>query len=177
MTLDPSASSMTAFFRTIPIPSAIAESARRELRSPQYGHPAHTETAAGYGPCRLCLDTFHVGADQRVLFTYNPFDGLDPYPAPGPIFVHEDGCAPFAAPSGFPEALRALPLVLEGYATGRWLVAREPVSDGRVDEAAARLFAHAAVEYVHVRNAKAGCYIARLEPLGDTTTTAAAADA
>ena len=55
--------------------------------------------AAGYGPCRLCLDTFRVGADERLLFTYDPFAGLDPYPAPVPIFVHADGCAPFAAPA------------------------------------------------------------------------------
>ena len=28
----------------------------------------------------------------------------------------------------------------------------------------ARLFAHPAVGYIHVRNTEAGCYIARLEP-------------
>ena len=150
-------------FRTVPIPTAVAETARRERRSPQYGHPAHTETANGYGPCRLCLDTFRVGADERLLFTYDPFAGLDPYPAPGPIFVHAVGCEAFAAPTGFPEPLRALPITLEGYARGRWLVARERVIDGDVEGAAGRLFAHPAVEYIHVRNAEAGCYIARLE--------------
>jgi len=154
---------MTAGFRTVPIPPDIAESARRDRRSPQYGHPAHTELAAGYGPCRLCLDTFRVGAEERLLFTYNPFDGLDSFPAPGPVFVHAAGCSPFSAPSGFPESLRELPLVLEGYAAGRWLVAREPVLEGDVESAASRIFAHAAVTYIHVRNAEAGCYIARLE--------------
>lgn len=163
---------MTAVFRTIPLSPELAETARREQRSPQYGHPAHTETAKGYGPCRLCLDTFKVGAEERLLFTYNPFDGLDSFPSPGPVFVHADGCAPFAAPTGFPESLRGLPLILEGYAAGRWLVAREPVVDGDVDGAAHRIFAHAAVVYIHVRNAEAGCYIARLERV---TGTAAAA--
>ena len=150
-------------FRTIPIPLDLAAAARQARRSPQYGHPAHTETAAGYGPCRLCLRTFRVGEEERLLFTYNPFAGLDPYPSPGPIFVHAAGCRPFDAPSGFPEDLRALPLTLEGYAGGRWLVAREPVPAGDVEGAAARLFAHRAVDYVHVRNSEAGCYIARLE--------------
>lgn len=154
---------MTTPFHTIPIPTALAESARRERRSPQYGHPAHLERAAGYGPCRLCLDTFRVGEENRLLFTYNPFADLDPYPSPGPIFVHADGCAPYSAREEFPEPLRALPLVLEGYAAGRWLVARERVISGDVEGAATRLFAHAAVAYVHVRNAEAGCYIARLE--------------
>ncbi len=154
---------MTATFRTLPIPSDLADAARRERRSPQYGHPAHLETASGYGPCRLCLDTFRVGEEQRLLFTYDPFAGIDDYPSPGPIFVHADGCSPFAAPRGFPESLRPLPLILEGYAAGRWVVARERVTTGEVEAAADRIFEHDAVAYIHVRNAEAGCYIARLE--------------
>jgi len=167
---------MTAGFRTVPIPSDIADRARREGRSPQYGHPAHIETAAGYGPCRLCLDTFRVGEEERLLFTYDPFAGLDPFPAPGPVFVHAAGCAAFAAPTGFAESLRALPLVLEGYAAGRWLVAREPVLTGDVEAATERIFAHTSVAYIHVRNLEAGCYIARLErvPTANPTTAAIA---
>ena len=150
-------------FRTVPIPAAIADAARRDVRSPQYGHPAFVERAAGYGPCRSCLETFRVGEEDRLLFTYDPFAGLDAYPAPGPVFVHATACEPFAEPDGFPDALRALPLTLEGYATGRWLVAREPVAGGGVEGAVARLFAHPAVAYLHVRNTEAGCYIARIE--------------
>jgi hypothetical protein len=152
-------------FRTVPIPAALAHAARETHRSPQYGHPAHRERAAGYGPCRLCLETFRVGEEDRLLFTYNPFDGLDPYPSPGPVFVHADGCEAFAQPAGFPEALRALPLTLEAYGSGRWPVSRERVVGGDVDGAAERLFAHPAVDYIHVRNSEAGCYIARLERL------------
>lgn len=93
---------------------------------------------------------------ERLLFTYNPFADLDPYPSPGPVFVHAAGCAPFAAPEGIPEPLRALPLTLEGYGAGRWLVARERVEGGDVEGAATRLFAHPAVAYVHVRNSEGG---------------------
>jgi hypothetical protein len=153
-------------FRTLPIPAELAARARAEGRSPQYGHPAHRERAAGYGPCRLCLDTFVVGEEDRLLFTYDPFAGLDPYPAPGPVFVHADGCEAFDAPDGFPDALRPLPLTLEAYGAGRWPVARERVEGGDVEGAAGRLFAHPAVLYVHVRNSEAGCYIARLERVG-----------
>jgi hypothetical protein len=150
-------------FRAIPISSAIARTARRDARSPQYGHPAHVERATGYGPCRLCLDTFRVGEEDRLLFTYNPFAELDASPSPGPIFVHANGCNPYSAPEGFPVTLRHLPLTLEAYAAGRWLVAREEVVQGDVEGAVARLFAHQAVLYLHVRNTEAGCYIARLE--------------
>ncbi|RIK53483.1 hypothetical protein DCC62_32300 [candidate division KSB1 bacterium] len=80
----------------------------------------------------------------------------------GPIFIHRDACVRYKQ-RGFPAALRELPLMLEGYGRGRWQVARERVAHGDVESAITRIFAHAAVEYIHVRNAEAGCYIALLE--------------
>lgn len=152
-------------FRVIALPAAVADAVRGTLRSPGYGHPAHVEVAAGYGPCRSCLRTFRAGEEERVLFTYDPFDGLDPYPSPGPIFIHRDACPRHDGP-GFPEELRALPLTLEGYGADRWIVARERVHDGGVERAAGLLLADARVHYVHVRNTEAGCYVARIERAG-----------
>src|SRR5687768_16713009 len=139
--------SHTGRFRTIAMSPEIAREARESGRAPSYGHPTHREPAKGYGPCRLCLETFRVHEEDRLLFTYDPFAGLDEYPSPGPVFIHADGCEPFAEADGFPESLRALPLTLEGYGTGRWLVARERVTGGNVEGAAERLFAHSAVDY------------------------------
>jgi len=34
----------------------------------------------------------HSSEEERVLFTYNPFHGIDDYPSPGPVFVHRDVC-------------------------------------------------------------------------------------
>jgi hypothetical protein len=62
------------------IPDAIATAARESIKSPEYGHPAHGELATGYGPCRLCLQTFEVGRDERLLLAridrrWRPSDG------------------------------------------------------------------------------------------------------
>jgi hypothetical protein len=149
-------------YRVIAIPQQIAQEVRADLKSPQYGHLAHVEVAKGYGPCRSCLQPFRTGEENRILFTYNPFAGLDPYPSPGPIFIHEEYCTAYNAP-GFPKALRELPLILEGYGRGRWLITREQVVRNNVDEVLERLFSLPAVEYVHVRNAEAGCFIAHIE--------------
>jgi len=149
-------------YRVIAIPQEIAQQTRATLKSPQYGHPAHVEVAKGYGPCRSCLQTFRTGEEKRILFTYNPFAGLDPYPSPGPIFIHENDCSAYDA-RGFPNALRELPLILEGMGRGRWLITREQVVRNNVDEVIGRLFALPAVEYIHVRNAEAGCFIAHIE--------------
>ncbi|HYO13148.1 MAG TPA: DUF1203 domain-containing protein [Thermoanaerobaculia bacterium] len=151
-----------AFYRVIAIPEELADQARAALKSPQYGHPAHIEIATGYGPCRSCLRTFQEGEEERILFTYDPFAGLDSYPSPGPVFIHREGC-PRYEEAGFPEGIRRLPLTLEAYGRGRWLVARERVAGGDVDGSVGRLFSHPAVEYIHVRNTEAGCYIARIE--------------
>jgi uncharacterized protein DUF1203 len=150
-------------FRVVAIDPSLSEQARASLHSPQYGHPAHAEVAGGYGPCRSCLNTFRVGEDRRLLFTYNPFAGLDAYPSPGPIFIHEEHCEPYDRYSNFPPALRTLPLTFEGYGQQRWLIARERPADPGIEAAIDRIFANSAVEYIHVRNTEAGCFIARIE--------------
>jgi hypothetical protein len=150
-------------FRVLPIPQSISEQARTLLRSPQYGHPAHAEPAAGYGPCRSCLRQFRPGEDRRLLFTYDPFFAVDAYPSPGPIFIHENSRARFDRESVFPPELRALPLTLEGYGRGRWLIARERPTESDIEQAIARVFANPLVDYIHVHNTEAGCFIALVE--------------
>ena len=101
-------------YRIQGIDDSIATAVRESMKSPQYGHPVHTEIATGYGPCRLCLQTFEVGADERLLFTYQPFTDPAALPAPGPVFIHRAPCERYDGPD-LPAALRSLPLVLEGY--------------------------------------------------------------
>jgi Protein of unknown function (DUF1203) len=150
-------------YRVIAIPVEVASKVRETLVSPQYGHPASVSVAKSYGPCRFCLRTFQIGSDSRILFTYNPFEGLDSYPAPGPIFVHHDSCEAFATEQAFPETLRNLPLTFEGYGDDRWIVARERASGQEIEPAIERVLAHPMVRYVHIRNTEAGCFIARIE--------------
>ncbi|HSK77725.1 MAG TPA: DUF1203 domain-containing protein [Thermoanaerobaculia bacterium] len=152
-------------YQVVALPEELASEVRATLKAPRYGHPAHIEVATGYGPCRSCLRTFEEGTDERILFTFDPFQGLDRYPAPGPVFIHREACSRYDA-QGFPPGLKDLPLTLEAYGKGRWLVTREPVTDGDADSTIARLFAHPVVEYIHVRNTEAGCYIARVERAG-----------
>jgi Protein of unknown function (DUF1203) len=148
-------------FRIVPIDAATADRVRREQRSPQYGHPATTEIARGYGPCRQCLRTFRVGEESRLLFTYNPVQGGG-LPQPGPVFIHEESCTPFAGP-GFPEELRALPLFLEGFGRGTWQVRREPADGAAIEADIAAMLRDPVIELVQIRNAEAGCFIARVE--------------
>lgn len=143
------------------LPDAISEAVRKEQKSPQYGHPAYAEVARGYGPCRACLRQFQVGEERRLLFTYNPFAGLSDYPSPGPVFIHEHDCERFEG-DGFPDELRALPLMLEAYDDARRCVWLQPALPG-VEEQIGEMLARPDVRYVHIRNAEAGCFIAHAE--------------
>ena len=52
-------------YHVIAIPETLAQKVRTTLKAPGYGHPAHVETASGYGPCRLCLKKFREGEEDR----------------------------------------------------------------------------------------------------------------
>jgi hypothetical protein len=149
-------------YRVLPIPATIADDVRVSMKSPQYGHPAALEVATGNGPCRSCLRTFELGAEERILFTYNPFEGIDRYPEPGPIFVHADACAPHAG-HGFPAGLRPLKMTLEAFGDERWMLRRERLDGREPEPVLEQLLAMPGVRYVNIRNSEAGCFIARVE--------------
>jgi Protein of unknown function (DUF1203) len=144
------------------IPDSIATAARESMKSPQYGHPAHAEVARGYGPCRQCLRTFHVGSEERLLFTYQPFSDPSALPAPGPVFIHREPCERYDGPE-LPQALRPLPLALESYGDDGVLLAQRRVGGLAFEAALQQAFEPAEVRYVHLRNAEAGCFIARID--------------
>ena len=149
-------------YRIQGIPYHLATEVRETRRSPQYGHPVHQEIATGYGPCRLCLQTFTAGRDERLLFTYQPFTDPAALPSPGPVFIHGEACARFDGPA-LPEALRRLPLAADGYGAGGALLVQRRVGRARFEDVLEEVLGASEVEYVHLRNAEAGCFIARID--------------
>ena len=143
------------------VPQEVADEVRRTHRSPGYGHPAHLEVATGTGPCRCCLRTFVPGVDQRLLFTYRP-PVAGSLTAPGPVFIHADHCEAFAG-DRFPEGLLGLPLALEARAAGTRVTDFAAEQDQPVESRIQRLFTGAGVEWLQIRHAMAGCFIATIE--------------
>jgi len=149
--------------RVVALPDWIAVKVRSTLRSPRYGHPAHAEVATGHGPCRACLRPFEVGVDRRILFTLDAFEGIEPSPLPGPVFIHEEPCERFPEDGGFPHELEEHPLSIFAYGRGRRLLGQELGVDRDAAGAAARLLDLPGVDYVQVHDAAAGCYDFRIE--------------
>lgn len=149
-------------FKVIPIPERISNEVRSTLASPQYSHPASVKTATGYGPCRACLKKFETGKEDRILFTYNSFEHLSDLPLPGPIFIHKDRCKTYAD-SQFPPDLVELPLLFEGFGENSELITRERVDKGRIESQIGEILDLGAVRFINIRNAEAGCFVARIE--------------
>jgi hypothetical protein len=157
-------------YRVMAIEDQIAKEVRRTGEAPGRGHPAFTDVATSYGPCRLCLRTFETGTDRRILFTYDPFEQLEPFPLPGPIYVHENSCGRHPEHQPIPGELEELPLTFNGYERGRLLHAQERTTDPReIETTIQRMLGRPDVDYIHVRNTEAGCYILRIERKDDGT--------
>lgn len=139
----------------------IADEVRRTRRSPGYGHPSHLEMATGTGPCRCCLRPFKPGAEQRLLFTYRPPSRAGTLNAPGPVFIHAEHCEAYAG-AGFPDALRALPLAFEARAAQGRVTGLSAREDHTAESQMEQLFTGDA-EWLQVRHAEAGCFIASVE--------------
>jgi hypothetical protein len=149
--------------KIVALPSEVATAVRSTGKAPRYGHPAHKEVAAGYGPCRHCLRTFIKGAEERVLFTYDQFQGIGKIPLPGPVFIHADDCERYPEDGGYPEGLRRYASVIDAYGGDQQLLGQVEVNDGEQPAAIQKLFERAEVRYAQVRDRNAGCYDFRVE--------------
>ena len=150
-------------YRVVAIPDNLASEIRQTLISPQYKSlVANVSVANGYGPCRSCLQVFDQGNDRRIYLTYNSFDGLSSLPDPGPIFIHENECSRFES-EGFPPDILELPVFLEAFADESRLVERLSMNREEVNSQIADLFRIDQVRFINLRNAEAGCFIARVE--------------
>jgi hypothetical protein len=148
-------------FRVTPIPGSVADHVRTLMSSPGYGHPAHREVARGTGPCRSCLAPFQVGVDERILFTWQPFQG-DALPSPGPIFIHAHECERFEG-AGMPPGLGEIPLVVEAFDAKGQSLGRQAVGAGDLESMMGEWVNATGADYLHLRHAVAGCFIARIQ--------------
>lgn len=112
-------------------------------------------------PCRRCLRDAEVG-EALLLLGYDPFVGASPYAGRGPIYVHERDCTPFAG-DGVPDQLTRRLLSVRAYDERHGLVDAEVTEGTELEAVAQRLLAGDAA-YLHVHNARPGCFAARVDP-------------
>lgn len=119
------------------------------------------DSKPGY-PCRVSLRDAEVGEKVILLaHMYHPVDG--PYQAIGPIYVRESAQPAQLAVGEVPEVVHGRLLSLRAYNAKGLMRAAEVFEGHELEEQIQRLFADEKVTYLHVHNARPGCYSCRVD--------------
>jgi len=113
-------------------------------------------------PCRVSLADAEVG-ETVLLLPFAHHDVNSPYRASGPIYVRQGVEAARPAVDEIPLMLRHRLLSLRAYDSDAMLVAGEVVQGSELDAAIRTFLGTPAVSYLHVHNARPGCYNCRVE--------------
>jgi hypothetical protein len=119
------------------------------------------DSKPGY-PCRVSLVDAEPGESLLLLpFTHHDVD--TPYRASGPIFVREDARTAVLAPDEIPLMLRTRLLSIRAYDAQSMLVGADVVEGRDLGEHIGRFLADAHVQYLHLHNARPGCFNCRVD--------------
>jgi hypothetical protein len=113
-------------------------------------------------PCRVSLREAAVG-EKLLLLRFTHHDVSSPYAGSGPVYVREDALAAQPTNGEIPEVVRSRLLSVRGYDTAGMMLHGEVIEGRIVEQAIARQFADPAVAYIHLHNAKRGCYSCRVD--------------
>ena len=154
-------------FKIVPLSEEYA-SKIREANKDDFGHEVIEQVATGLGPCRVSLKPFVKGQDIRLLISHSPFVIDNAYNQPGPIFIHKKVVEAYKDIYRFPPEIKAnkvsFPLSLIGYSREQKMIFTKLVGDNDVDVLIPEIFEkHSEIEYLHARNAEAGCFICKIE--------------
>ena len=124
-----------------------------------------TADAKPGSPCRITLEDA-----ERVVAQHLRDDRADRLPphrpghrSDGPIFVREAAAATREARNAIPEQQRSRLLSVRAYDAGGWMRDAEVVKGVALEALTGRFFADADVAFLHVHNARRGCYACRID--------------
>ena len=115
-------------------------------------------------PCRVSLEDAEVG-EQVVLLTHVHHEVDSPYRSSGPIFVRENAQSAELAVNDLPPVVWHRLLSIRGYdSAGTSMLACEVVEGKQaVEQQIRRMFSDSRIAYLHIHNARAGCYSCRVD--------------
>ena len=113
-------------------------------------------------PCRITLEDAEPG-ETVLLLNWRHLDGDTPYRSDGPIFVRESALETRVVRNAIPEQQRSRLLSVRAYDGDGWMRDAEVVEGAGLEPLIARFFADPEVGYLHVHNARRGCYACRVD--------------
>lgn len=115
----------------------------------------------GY-PCRVSLRDADIGT-SAILLNYTHHDAPTPYQACHAIYVCEGASQARPAKNSIPPVFLARPISLRGFDKTGEMVAADLADGEQVATAIETLFGDRRIAYIHLHNAKPGCYAARAD--------------
>lgn len=114
-------------------------------------------------PCRRCLQDGKIG-DVMLLAPYDPWLGDSPYRQPGPVFVHlNPNCEPYKPDGHLPDQLHRRLMSVRCFGADHCLVSADVVPGDKLMELSAKMMEDDKAEYIHVHNARPGCFAVRID--------------
>lgn len=121
-----------------------------------------TATKSPGFPCRVSLVDATVG-ETLLLLNYEHQAAATPYRASHAIFVREGAIEARPAPGDIPDVLRRRLLSVRAFDAADMMLDADVTDGTTLKTLIAHMFADPAVAYLHLHNAKPGCYAARVE--------------
>lgn len=108
-------------------------------------------------PCRISLEDAQIG-EEVILLPYNHHKTTSPYQASGPIFIRKKATAPTFEINQIPHMLNHRLLSLRGYDKNGMMKEASVVEGNTLKESIKKTFENEKIDYIHIHNARPGCY-------------------
>ena len=151
----------TSSFHIVPLPTEVADAARRVVRANAADHAVITVDSPESSPCRHCLRWAQPG-ERVVLFPYTSIPSGYPYFETGPIFVHADGCQRYSATNEYPADFRN-GRVFRAYDSNYNIIDAQIANDSEPEVVIERLFQNPDTTFVDARSVTRGCFTFRVQ--------------
>jgi hypothetical protein len=148
-------------FHIIPLPTEIAETARRAVNAGAADHALVTVDSPGSAPCRHCLRWAQPG-ERVILFPYSAIPPGYPYSETGPIFVHAEKCDRYSTTDEYPATFRN-GRVLRAYDSKYEIIDAKVVNCSEPEVVIETLLQNPDTAFVDVRSVTHGCFTFRVQ--------------
>ncbi len=115
----------------------------------------------GY-PCRVSLQDAAIG-ESLLLMNYEHQSAASPYRSSHAIYVRESASQARPDENEIPESLRRRLLSVRSFDKSGMMLEADVIDGRQAERLVDQLFDNDTVEYLHVHNAKRGCFAARIE--------------
>lgn len=118
------------------------------------------EEKPGY-PCRISLADAEIG-ETVILVNFQHQPGESPYKAAHAIFVRQNVEQATPDIGEVPESIKTRLISIRAFDNNHFMTNADVVDGSRLSESIQKIFENTSVVYLHLHNAKQGCFAARV---------------